>query len=141
MKRIIKFRGKDIKTGEFVFGDLETRPREDFMVIHQYHEDGSYKSQVKVDPDTVGQFTGLKDRDGKDIYEGDIIGVKAKSDDSTILHLVFFDDSEGRFKAGLNGTQDRHDFGCCGLDDERWTHSKTIISNIYDHPELLETEE
>lgn len=34
MKRIIKFRGKDIKTGDFVFGDLETRPREDFMVIH-----------------------------------------------------------------------------------------------------------
>ena len=58
MKRIIKFRGKDIKTGEFVFGDLETRPREDFMVIHQYNEDGSYRSQVKVDPDTVGQFTG-----------------------------------------------------------------------------------
>ena len=72
--RTIKFRGKDIETGKFIFGDLETRPKEDIMIIHQYNDDGSYKSQAKVDQNTVGQFTGWKPRKCGELYDGDIIG-------------------------------------------------------------------
>ena len=130
MKRIIKFRGKDIKTGQFVFGDLETRPKEDFMVIHQYHEDGSYKSQVKVDPDTVGQFTGLLDKNGREIYEGDLFSL-----DGTMIKVVY-EPENGYYCLRMSDS----DYFMLPL-DRRFTDYYEVISNIYDHPELLETEE
>ena len=130
MKRIIKFRGKDIKTGQFVFGDLETRPKEDFMVIHQYHEDGSYKSQVKVDPETVGQFTGLLDKNGREIYEGDLFSL-----DGTMI-MVVYEPENGYYCLRMSDS----DYFMLPL-DRRFTDYYEVISNIYDHPELLETEE
>lgn len=130
MKRIIKFRGRDIKTGEFVFGDLETRPKEDFMVIHQYHEDGSYKSQVKVDPDTVGQFTGLLDKNGREIYEGDLFSLDG------LMTMVVYEPENGYYCLRMSDNE----HWMLPL-DRRVTEYYEVISNIYDHPELLETEE
>ena len=130
MKRIIKFRGRDIKTGEFVFGDLETRPKEDFMVIHQYHEDGSYKSQVKVDPDTVGQFTGLLDKNGREIYEGDLFSLDG------LMTMVVYEPENGYYCLRMSDNE----HWMLPL-DRRITEYYEVISNIYDHPELLETEE
>jgi len=130
MKRIIKFRGRDLKTGEFVFGDLETRPKEDFMVIHQYHEDGSYKSQVKVDPDTVGQFTGLLDKNGREIYEGDLFSLDG------LMTMVVYEPENGYYCLRMSDNE----HWMLPL-DRRITEYYEVISNIYDHPELLETEE
>jgi hypothetical protein len=130
MKRIIKFRGRDLKTGEFVFGDLETRPKEDFMVIHQYHEDGSYKSQVKVDPETVGQFTGLLDKNGREIYEGDLFSLDG------IMIMVVYEPENGYYCLRMSDNE----HWMLPL-DRRITEYYEVISNIYDHPELLETEE
>ena len=130
MKRIIKFRGKDIKTGQFVFGDLETRPREDIMVIHQYNEDGSYRSQVKVDPETVGQFTGLLDKNGREIYEGDLFSLDG------LMTMVVYEPENGYYCLRMS---DNEHF-MLPL-DRRFTDYYEVISNIYDHPELLETEE
>ena len=130
MKRIIKFRGKDIKTGQFVFGDLETRPREDIMVIHQYNEDGSYRSQVKVDPETVGQFTGLLDKNGREIYEGDLFSLDG------LMTMVVYEPENGYYCLRMSDNE----HWMLPL-DRRITEYYEVISNIYDHPELLETEE
>lgn len=130
MKRIIKFRGRDLKTGEFVFGDLETRPKDDFMVIHQYHEDGSYKSQVKVDPETVGQFTGLLDKNGREIYEGDLFSLDG------LMTMVVYEPENGYYCLRMSDNE----HWMLPL-DRRITEYYEVISNIYDHPELLETEE
>lgn len=126
--RTIKFRGKDRRTGKWNYGNLyvkDTRGRTHICTP----ERGCFD----IDPETVGQFTGLMDKNGAEIYEGDIIGCH----NPRIKHLIFYNEKQGRFMAALNGDIENDFVGVCGLDDSRWTGSKTVIGNVYDNPELL----
>lgn len=131
--RTIKFRGKRNHSGEWHYGHYTQGSffhpaTEDETVRHLIHADMLYD----VDPETVGQFTGLYDKDGKEIYEGDII---ISEELKHTCHYVRYMESEAMFVAMIIGSPlDEY----CGI-RQSWIDkfSKKIIGNIHDNPELL----
>lgn len=144
MNREIEFRGFDgIK---WYYGDLEYNIKTDVARIHTYGEDGSYCRQYTVSPDTVGEFTGMRDRHGKRIFEGDVVRRRDSAFGSVDTGVVKYDchlgafvleyESYGRtyqstFKDGFS-----YNDGKCTIDG---TYSYEVIGNVYDNPELLST--
>ena len=139
--RTIKFRGKASHSGEWLFGYL-------INICGNYHilgkddmrEDGHHVAQDSdrptwVDIETIGQFTGLTDKNGKEIYEGDIISSKKHPQ---IKHLIFYCEKQGKFMAGLYGKTNIYDFGVCGVDFPAWMAEKEVIGNIHDNPDMIE---
>lgn len=134
--REIKFRGKRLDNGEWIEGDL-LRMLDHWFIFPDPAPEGIDK--YAVDPATVGQYTGLKDKNGKEIYEDDIIECIG-SDNKPIRHLVRYNDEKGGYGQLLfmgNGlTCKPYDGGLisqnyiCEMD-------KYIVGNLHDNPELL----
>lgn len=87
-----------------------------------------YGTETEVLCDTVGQFTGLRDINGKDIYEGDILDVSYADEDS-YLEVRFV---RGVFAFLWNGDLD--DEFPCNAPTHEWAE---VIGNIHDNPEMI----
>ena len=124
MQREILFRGKIVDTGEWVEGSLIGN---DVIVgkIVEFEEDYfCTEFWYKVDTETVGQYTGMTDKKGKKLFEGDIYSMGEKN----ILYVVIFDKSQFIGKQVGNRS-------LAGL--EYWKSDIEIIGNIHDNTELL----
>lgn len=132
------YRGKRIDNGEWVEGHLITDEKDDLKYFIGYvlgtDEDGSPHDldAVQVDPSTICQCTGLKDKNGKLIFENDIMEAHIDED---------FPEDVSRFKVEWNGKGwiENHPDGVDReyLDDFDTEHFK-VVGNIFDNPELLE---
>lgn len=129
--REIKFRGKGKDTGDWVYGDLRHQKVGDFYEIDGW----------TVNTDTIGQFTGLHDKNGKEIYEGDIVATKLNDKIITVgdiqFHCGVFG-AEWRYakkdKTMVGSWGQRHNLR--RLDDDIIENIE-VIGNIYDNPELI----
>lgn len=126
MAREIKFRAKSLD-GIWEYGDLHLRSKHP----HIHHMIGA---SIYIYPDTVGQFTGLHDKNGKEIYEGDIVRFNGKFFTGNNIFCV---DYEGSHRGGFSlCTKD----GYYSIFGEAFLEPFycEVIGNIHDNKELLE---
>lgn len=124
--RQIRFRAQDIASNKWLYGDLR-HYKNDVCIFEQ---GGTKGEQVKRE--TIGQFTGMTDKNGKDIYEGDIIrfvnGLKKANGewvDNVSIHTIEY--SEGAFRGVTAFAKD--------------LEAVEVIGNIYDNPKLIKRED
>lgn len=134
--RTIKFRGKKPSDGSWVYGSFVISEDLNAAIYYQVGR-GSVKTMdyAYVDPDSVGQFTGLIDKNGKEIYEGDILAVEGIPFGVVRWHedgYFFIYDSTGG--VALNNTY--RALGEMIRFFNRTEIAYFVIGNIHDNPEL-----
>ena len=131
--REILFRGKADKKSPFAYGNLHIVAYKDIKPQYEIWQlGGDIDKCFTVLEHTIGQFTGLKDRNGNKIFEGDILD----DNDGKPSYVCVFD--SGRFGFYSIKEYINDDFLCYDYDFE--TSICAIVGNIYDNPELLAKE-
>ena len=146
--REIKFRGKRVDNGGWVYGYLVKGERTYILSkenIYNMVVSLSYFGSVKfieVISETVGEYTGLKDKNGREIYEGDVVNgicdiiFQGKINEGTFF--IAWDSREGRWE--LTSQEEKRMWNDRMriphfVISEAWTLE--IIGNIYENPELI----
>jgi uncharacterized phage protein (TIGR01671 family) len=140
MMREILFRGKRLDNGEWVEGSGFLREGDACWIYGKIKREGDcFNDWEKVDPTTVGQFTGLCDKNGKKIFEGDIVRVCLNPEIDT--GVIKFDERIAGFIIDFNpcelGTFLDMFLAFQEVGNKVWVE---VIGNVHDNPELLEVD-
>ena len=134
------FRGKRVDNGELVISNSIMQVEGQYPCLWV---DSDVNGWVEVIPETVGEYTGLTDKNGKKIFEGDIVCTRFPKECEHAGNICSLGDiqfRDGMF--GIEWTQWKNDtFWGLRRIDEDFHKEIEIIGNIYDNPELLEVEE
>lgn len=134
--REILFRGKPLGNyfhGKFIYGSLGVIDTGLYAIYHcfEFKDD----EMQLVDSGSVGQFTGLTDKNGKKIFEGDILRRAYHPEDDVVIEWF---DGSFRFRKANKPKDYGYSNVCCV---QNAVSRLKIIGNIHDNPELLEVKE
>ena len=136
----IKFRGKREDNGEWVYGAFYPIKDEPvYFIINNcqsidFDDNSTFFNGYKVHKKSVGQFTGLHDKNGKEIYMGDIVTYKKSVGNwtggtMTTTHKIIFTEEINAFvmECGISYIKLR----------KHWDYEYEVIGNIFENPELI----
>ena len=143
--RKILFRGKRTDNGEWIEGYYATQSNHACFANELKHQHFIFKDvfldfnlgglqKFEVIPETVGQYTGKTDKNGKNIFEGDIVYCKSRLDNA--IMVVIFECGQFRMVLSENYRSYQTNSGFYDIN----CFDKEVIGNIYDNPELLKGE-
>ena len=152
MDREIKFRGKCVPdsryAGEWVTGgyaapEADCKKQDEGLIIFYFGGNSTFTCHVI--PETVGQFTGLRDKSGREIYEGDIVVRHEIAFGRDSLGAVRYDLDKAMFVLFCKKVYGIYRFPLVRFEsfkDGKCTISETyeyeVVGNVYDNPELLD---
>lgn len=158
-----EYRGKRVDNGVWVYGDRfelgnsiqPEEPSQVYIKVNEVRDRDCIKAAVgfntlccyEVIPDTVGQATGIKDKNGKMIYEGDLLRFPAKKrsweETNFCVREVFWHSNDCANKHVGWQMNRTHGQGSCGGDGKwaymlpKYTKQMVVIGTIHTNPELL----
>ena len=140
--REILFRGKHVDSGEWLEGDLLRFPDGVFYIT--YPDESMPRKNAfmeKINSETIGQYTGLTDKNGKKIFEGDVVKCTDETNDYSFTAVVMFGNPNGEYNWGFQ--LKRIKGANANTDILLWVEMVDtgayieVIGNIHDNPELL----
>lgn len=131
----------DYKNGGFVYGLVTRLYDERFERLPAEMTDINGVSGIEVDYQTIGQYTGLTDKNGKKIFEGDIVKCTDTKYDYDFTAVVLFGNPNGRYNWGfqlqqVSGTKANTDI-LLWVEMEETGAFIEVIGNIHDNPEII----
>ena len=139
--REILFRGKRADNGEWILGGYAKCNNRHYILpdIDLIRGEWVFKN-IEVIPETVGQFTGLTDKNGKKIFEGDIVKTWQNNIGKIEFGQYWDEEIEGDFYRYAWIGKDEYGESITLSLDKCWNEHE-VIGTIYDNPELLEVKE
>lgn len=139
MKRVIKCRGRNAESGQWVYGSAFDMPDGSARIV--FCDETGYIHHVPVDPATIGEFIGLHDENGREIYEDDVLDTEWFQEDRDFLgkdvtrsflgKVLWLNNVCGFMMQDISRSEDIYGYFCIDGFTVR------VVWNVHENPELI----